>query len=88
MKKLILLFALAFVMCGCANPVGESTLGKRMAVPIEKGATRLTITTDYIIVETCDGHKGFERPFWKCDKIFSISNDSIQEELIRKIKKQ
>lgn len=88
MKKLILLFALAFVMCGCVNSVGESTLGKRMAVPIEEGATRLTITSDYIIVETCDGFNGFEIPFWKCDKILSMSNDSIQEELIRKIKEQ
>lgn len=87
MKKLILLLTLAFVMCGCVRQVGNSSIGKRMPVPIEKEATRLTITSDYIIVETCNGTNGFEMPSWKCDKI--MNNDSIhQEELISKIKEQ
>lgn len=77
MKKLILLLALAFVMCGCVHPVGGETYGKRMAVPIDKGATRLTITKDYIIVETCTRNNVFREPFWKCDKI--IINDSIKK---------
>ena len=59
MKKLILLLALAFVMCGCVKQIGSSRMGKRMPVPIEEGATRLTITSDYIIVETCDGRPGY-----------------------------
>ena len=93
MKKLILLFnfallicglLLAVVMCGCVQSVGSSRLGKRMAVPIEEGATRFTITSDYIIVETCNGHNGFGVPSWKCDKI--MINDSIKEKLIHKIK--
>lgn len=76
MKKLILLLALAFVMCGCVKSVGSLRyIGKRMPVPIEEGATRLTITTDYIIVETCDGTNLFEQPFWRCDKI--MNNDSV-----------
>ena len=86
MKKLILLLALAFAMCGCNHRVGSTTIGKRMFVPIEKGATRLTITSDYIIVETCDGNNGFGEPFWNCEKI--LINDSTQKELIRKIKEQ
>ena len=93
MKKLILLFnfalmicGLALVMCGCVQPVGDTRTGKRMSIPIEKGATRLTITKDYIIVETCEGSNGFGQPFWRCDEI--INNDSIKEELIHKIKGQ
>lgn len=86
MKKLILLLALAFVMCGCVQPIGSSRFGKRMAVPIGKGATRLTITTNYIIVETCEGYNIFEMPYWKCDKI--MNNDSTRQELINKIKEQ
>lgn len=86
MKKLILFLALALVMCGCIYRVGDTSIGKRMPVPIEKGSTRLTITTDYIIVETCKGNNSFEEPFWKCDKI--MNNDSIKEELLRKIEEQ
>lgn len=86
MKKLILLLALALVMCGCVRQVGGSRLGKRMPVPIEKGATRLTITPDYIMVETCNGTNGLEMPSWKFDKI--MNNDSILQELTRKIKEQ
>lgn len=86
MKKPILLLVLAFVMCGCTYIVGDVSLGKKMAVPIEEGATRLTFTKDYIIVETCDAHNSFEMPSWKCDKI--MINDSIKKELIRKIKEQ
>jgi len=86
MKKLILLLALAFVMCGCTYRVGNTSLGKRMAVPIENGSTRITITTDYIIVETCTGNNSFEMPYWECDKI--INNDSTRQELINKIKGQ
>lgn len=87
MKKLILLLTLVFVMFGCVKSVGSSRLGKRMPVPIEEGATRLTITTDYIIVETCDGTNNFKTPFWKCEKI--MNNDSIhQEELIRILKEE
>lgn len=86
MKKLILLLTLTFVMFGCVQSVGSSSSGKRMPVPIEKGATRLTITKDYIIVETCDGFYGFEQPFWRCDKI--MNNDSTRQELIHKIKEQ
>ncbi|MBP5722056.1 MAG: hypothetical protein J6X18_00530 [Bacteroidales bacterium] len=86
MKKLILLLALALVMCGCVQPVGSSRIGKRMPVPIEEGATRLTITPDYIIVETCNGCNGFAIPSWKCDKI--MNNDSILQELTSKIKEQ
>lgn len=84
MKKLILLLALAFVMCGCVKQVGSIKVGRRMPVPIEKGATRLTITSDYIIVETCCGLNGFEMPYWKCDKI--MNNDSTRQKLISKIK--
>ena len=84
MKKLILLLPLAFVMCGCVKSIGSSTIGKRMPVPIEKGATRLTITSDYIIVETCDGHNSFEVPSWKCNKI--MNNDSTRQELIHRLK--
>lgn len=87
MKKLILSLALFIVICGCVHQIGKTTIGKRMPVPIEKGATRLTITSDYIIVETCEGNNGFEEPFWKCDKI--MNNDSIhQEELIRRLKEK
>jgi hypothetical protein len=87
MKKLILLLTFAFVMCGCVQSVGDTRTGKRMSVPIEKGATRLTITKDYIIVETCDGFNGFNQPFWRCDKI--MNNDSIhQEELISRLKEE
>lgn len=91
MKKLILLLALALVMCGCIYRVGDTSIGKKMSVPIEKGSTRLTITTDYIIVETCEGNNDFVNPYWKCDKI--MNNDSTRQELtlkeiIRKIKEQ
>lgn len=87
MKKLILLLVLAFVMCGCTRTyrVGEVSLGKKMAVPIEKGTTRITITEDYFIVETCTACSDDEIPYWKCDKI--MNNDSIhREELIRRLK--
>lgn len=86
MKKKLILLTLSFIMCGCVQPVGSSRFGKRMSVPIEEGATRLTITSDYIIVETCDGHNSFEVPSWKCNKI--MNNDSTRQELIRKIKEQ
>ena len=81
-KLLVLLFA--FAMCGCVQSIGSSKLGKRVAVPIEKGSTRFTITNDYIIVETCKGNNSFENPFWECDRI--INNDSTLQELICKIK--
>lgn len=86
MKKLILLLALAFVMCGCVQPVGSSRFGKKMVVPIEEGAIRLTITSDYIIVETCNGHNNFEMPSWKCDKV--MNNDSTRQKLMRKLKEE
>jgi hypothetical protein len=86
MKKLILLLVLAFVMCGYIYRVGDTSMGKRMAVPIENGSTRLTITNDYIVVETCEGSISYENPFWKCDKI--MNNDSTLQELIHKIKEQ
>ena len=91
MKRLILLLALAFVMCGCAYRVGDTSVGKRMPVPIEKGSTRLTITIDYIIVETCKGNNSFGNPFWECDKIINIDStrqEPTLKELIRKIKEQ
>jgi hypothetical protein len=83
MKKLILL-TLSFIMCGCVQPVGSSRFGKKMVVPIEEGATRLTITSDYIIVETCDGHNIYKVPSWKCDKI--INNDATRQEVIHRLK--
>jgi hypothetical protein len=83
MKKLILL-ALAFVMCGCVQPVGGTRTGKRMSVPIEKGATRLTITKDYIIVESCNYLDLFKKPSWRCDKI--INTNSTRQELIHRLK--
>jgi len=84
--KVLPLLALAFVMCGCTSIVGDTSIGKRMSVPIKKGSMRLTITTDYIIVETCEGNNSFGNPWWKCDKI--MNNDSTRQELINKIKGQ
>lgn len=84
--KVLSLLVLAFVMCGCVYRVGDTSIGKKMAVPIENGSTRLTITTDYIIVETCEKSNNFKNPYWKCDKI--MNNDSIRQELIHKIKGQ
>lgn len=84
MKKLILLLTLALIMCGCVQPVGGTRTGERMSVPIEKEATRLTITPDYIIVETCIGLNGFYKPYWKCNKI--MNNDSTRQELSRRLK--
>ena len=86
MKKLLLFLTLTLTMCGCDRIyVGNTTLGKKTLVPIQKGDIRLTITSDYTIVEECDGDNGLSEPWWKCVDI--TNNDSITKELILRLKK-
>lgn len=68
MKKLILLLALAFVMCGCEEYYSH---GPKMPFTVTKGSIRTTETSDYIATEVCIDLIGTERktPVWKLESI-------------------
>lgn len=68
MKKLILLFVLAFVICGCTT--NYQSKGPRMPFDVHKGSIRTTETDEYIAIEVCvmiDGH--LKTPIWKLESI-------------------
>lgn len=70
MKKLILLLALAFVMCGCTT--NYQSRGPRMPFDVPKGSIRITETDKYIATEVCvmlDGVEGRKTPVWELETI-------------------
>lgn len=81
MKKLILLLALAFVVCGCNKPTNN------IEAPV--GSNPFTSTFQTIIIDSCEyiigsyklAHKG------NC-KFCAERRRKEQEELINKIKEQ
>lgn len=68
MKKLILLLAIALVMCGCEE---YSSRGPKMPFDVHKGSIRTTETDEYIATEVCVMLDGVERktPVWKLQSI-------------------
>lgn len=68
MKKLILLLALAFVMCGCEE---YNSRGPKMPFTVTKGSIRTTETSDYIATEVCINLEGIDRrtPVWKLESV-------------------
>lgn len=70
MKKLILLLALAFMMCECTTKYQSK--GPRMPFDVHEGSIRTTETDEYIATEVCvmvDGVEGLKTPFWKLESV-------------------
>ena len=81
MKKLILLLALAFVMCGCNTPMNED------------GSVKLNTSNanspQVVIIDSCEYiHWGYGLTHKGNCKFCAERRNKEQEELIRKIKEQ
>lgn len=76
MKKLILLLALAFVMCGCTTRY--QSRGPRMPFDVHKGSIRTTETDEYIATEVCVMLNGVGKiPVWKLESV-QKKNQSVK----------
>lgn len=77
MKKGLILTLLALVMGACSQ---YTSTGPKLPNKVETGDKRLTITKDFIYVETCLSHTSAGSPIWKLEQ--SIPNDTTQMKIL------
>jgi hypothetical protein len=76
MKKLLCLcFSLLVISCG----------GRDVNYEVKDGDLILTITEDYIIIDSCIGNNVFNVPLWKFSRTISRSDTVACKELMTKI---
>ena len=81
MKKLILLFAFAFMMCGCKQPTNN------IEAPV--GGSTLTTAFQTIMIDSCEYIVGASKMAHKGNcKYCNERRKKEREELIRKLKEE
>ena len=66
------------MMAGCKD-------GRRVNYEYSKGDLKLTLTRDYIIIDSCIGFNGFDQAFWKYNKTISRSDSVACRELLERL---
>lgn len=79
MKKMLCLCFSVLLLIGC------SAEGRSVKYEIDEGDIKLTITKDYIIVDSCSFINGFGQTIWKFDKTISKSDSTACRELLEKL---
>ncbi len=83
MKKISCLCFSIILLIGC------SADGRSVKYEIDRGDMKLTITKDYIIVDSCSFiNNGFGQPVWKFKKTISKSDSTACRELLEKLLKK
>jgi hypothetical protein len=62
-----------------------SAEGRRVKYEIDKGDMKLTITKDYIIVDSCSFINGFGQDVWEFNKTISKSDSTACRELLERL---
>ena len=79
MKKIFYLCFSIFLLIGCAQK------GRDVFYNINKSDIKLTITENYIIIDTCAGLNGLDQIIWNFDKTISRSDSTACHELLEKL---
>ena len=79
MKKILCLCFSVLLLIGC------SAEGRSVKYEIDKGDIKLTITKDYIIVDSCSFINGFGQTVWEFNKTISKSDSTACRELLEKL---
>jgi len=82
MKKISCLCFSILLLIGC------SAEGRRVEYEIDKGDMKLTITKNYIIVDSCSFINGFGQTVWEFNKTISKSDSTACRELLEKLLKK
>lgn len=82
MKK-ILCLCFSLLLIGCSKD------GRTVSYEYSKGDLKLTLTRDYIIVDSCIGINGFnQQALWKYSKTISRLDSIACHELLEKLLKK
>ena len=79
MKKILCLCFSISLFIGC------SADGRRVKYEIDRGDMKLTITKDYIIVDSCSFINGFGQTVWEFNKTISKSDSTACRELLERL---
>jgi hypothetical protein len=79
MKKTLCLCFSTLLLFGCAKE------GRSVKYEIDKGDMKLTITKDYIIVDSCSFINGFGQTVWEFNKTISKSDSTACHELLERL---
>ena len=82
MKKISCLCFSILLLFGCAKE------GRNVSYEYEEGDLKLTLTRDYIIIDSCAGFNGFGQVVWKYNKTISRSDTTACHELLEKLLKK
>lgn len=74
-----------FYLCFSILVISCSGGGRNVNYEVKDGDLKLTITKDYIIIDSCTGTNGFDEPFWKFSRTISRSDTAACKELMTRI---
>ena len=81
MKKILCLCFSIFLLIGCAKE------GRNVSYEYENGNLKLTITKDYIIIDSCTGFSSFGVAYWEYNKTISRSDTTACRKLLERLLK-
>ena len=79
MKKMLCLCFSILLLCGCGDG------GRNVVYELNEGDTKLTITRDYIIVDSLYWIDNFNNPVWKFKQTVSRSDTAACKELFERL---
>lgn len=79
MKKILVICFSLLLLIGCNEG------GRNVNYKTGKGDIKLTITKEYIIVDTCAFNNGFDQSIWEFEKTISRSDTTACHELLEKL---
>ena len=82
MKKIFFLCFSILLLAGCSKD------GRNVSYEYSEGDLKLTITRDYIIIDSCTGFNGFDQAFWEYDRTISKSDSVACHELLERLLKK
>lgn len=82
MKKILCLCFSIFLLIGCAKE------GKKVSYEYSRRDLKLTITRDYIIIDSCTGFSPFGVSLWEYNKTISRSDTIACRELLERLLKK
>ena len=84
MKKILCLCFSLLIIFGCKNKKD----GRIVNYEYSKGDLKLTLTRDYIIIDSCTGFNGFAQASWTYNKTISRSDSVACRKLLERLLKK
>ena len=82
MKKILCLCFSLLIISGCKKD------GRTVNYEYSEGDLKLTITRNYIIIDSCTGFNGFDQAFWIYNKTISRSDSVACRKLLERLLKK